>query len=779
MADEFDTYRGDLPPPSPAAHKGFFGRLASGMKYVFTGRSDFFGPGQALPTLLTPEVSREAGLTGRQTDFTTFINLQRYPRSEEPISFSALRNLADSLDILRLVIETRKDQMCKLEWKIKARDGENVPQKRLDELNRFFKRPDNEHSWSLWLRSLLDDHFVIDALTIYPRRSLSGKLVSLDYVDGATIKRVIDETGRTPEPPWPAYQQIIKGQVATDYTWDELIYRPRNLRTYKFYGFSPVEQVLLTVNIALRRAMSQLDHYTEGNVPQALCGVPESWGVEQIRQFQMYFDSLLAGNLALRRRLIFIHGGMKPTFTKDPQLKDEMDEWLARVVCFAFSLPPTPFIRQMNRATAETQQETAQEEGLLPTMDFVKELMDDILELQMDAGDCEFSFEQAPDVDVFTQAQVDEIYVNIGVQTARQIAEARGLTYIEPEEKAEPAHITEQVQPGSEPAQGASASVAQGAKGAGGDSKAKNAKGAPASGKKKGGSAAAQDRGGKLQKADSPRVLKRLDPIPLERPVTKRAARKLKKTLAAFLAKQGKKIGAQLAKTYGKLQKADEKSLLDQAIDDLDLSGWAAIWEPVLEELQDAYGDAALEALLQFGIDDEGITDLAMEQAVEYAKERAAEMVGMRVVDGKLVENPNPKWAITDSTRDMLKNLVAESLEEGPSPKELAAQIAESTAFSAARADMISRTELAMAHSQGAVEGYRQARASGVPVMKEWLDSDGCEECSLNAKAGPIDLDDKFPSGDDAPPAHPNCRCAVSPVVVRQQDVDTGEEPYK
>ncbi|MGC2411735.1 MAG: hypothetical protein WA459_03435, partial [Stellaceae bacterium] len=46
--------------------------------------------------------------------------------------------------------------------------------------------------------------------------------------------------------------------------------------------------------------------------------------------------------------------------------KDEFDEWLARIVCYAFSLPPTAFTRQINRATAETAQESSLAEGLWP-----------------------------------------------------------------------------------------------------------------------------------------------------------------------------------------------------------------------------------------------------------------------------------------------------------------------------------------------------------------------------------------------------------------------------
>jgi SPP1 gp7 family putative phage head morphogenesis protein len=156
-------------------------------------------------------------------------------------------------------------------------------------------------------------------------------------------------------------------------------------------------------------------------------------------------------------------------------------------------------------------------------------------------------------------------------------------------------------------------------------------------------------------------------------------------------------------------------------------------------------------------------------------------MVGMKYdpTTGELIENPNPKWAITDSTRDMLRETISNSLEEGPTVKDLAAAIEDSAAFSADRAELIARTEIATAHNEGSLDGYKAASAAGIAIQKEWLDSDGCDECSENADAGPIDLDDTFPSGDDCPPAHPNCRCAISPVVASEQDVDTGEEPYK
>ncbi len=133
-------------------------------------------------------------------------------------------------------------------------------------------------------------------------------------MDGATIKRFILPNGRTPLPPNPAYQQILKGIQATDYTRDELIYRPRNPRTNKIYGYSPVEQVLTTVNISIRRALNQLSYYTEGNVPDLLFGVPDSWQPDQIKQFQTWWDSLTVGGTKKKGR--FIPGGITPHDTK-------------------------------------------------------------------------------------------------------------------------------------------------------------------------------------------------------------------------------------------------------------------------------------------------------------------------------------------------------------------------------------------------------------------------------------------------------------------------------
>src|SRR5690606_20846326 len=111
----------------------------------------------------------------------------------------------------------------------------------------------------------------------------------------------------------------------------ELLYLMRNRRVHRVYGFSHVEQVITTVLIGLRRQLYQLQYYTEGNIPEALAMVPETWSLDQIKSFQVYWDTMLEGDTAQRRHMKFIPHGLEYYPTKEPKLHDEHDEWLARI----------------------------------------------------------------------------------------------------------------------------------------------------------------------------------------------------------------------------------------------------------------------------------------------------------------------------------------------------------------------------------------------------------------------------------------------------------------
>ena len=72
----------------------------------------------------------------------------------------------------------------------------------------------------------------------------------------------------------------------------------------------------MTVNIALRRQLHQLQYYTEGTVPEALIGVPEAWTPDQIGQFQSYWDALLTDDTATRRHARFVPATISKSFVQ-------------------------------------------------------------------------------------------------------------------------------------------------------------------------------------------------------------------------------------------------------------------------------------------------------------------------------------------------------------------------------------------------------------------------------------------------------------------------------
>lgn len=385
------------------------------------GGKDWFGPMNPMNPVAPAEVA------GRSFDYPVGYNLSPTTRQTELISFSELRNLADGYDLLRMVIETRKDQISTLKFNIVDRKTQLPDEKKGKDIEEFLKYPDKDHDWETWVRALIEDLLVIDAPCCYPRKTIGGKLYSLDLVDGATIKRIIDQSGRTPTPPYPAYSQILKGVPATEYTKEELIYRPRNFRTNRIYGYSPVEQIIATVNIAMRRQFFQLSYYTEGNIPEALISVPESWQPSQIAQFQVMWDTILSGDASSRSKVKFVPPGTTLMEPKKDAIKDEYDEWLARIICFAFSIAPGPFISDQNRATAETLQEQASKEGLLPVQNWLKNFFDYCLMFHFKEPGLEFRWCDIRDFNRERESKIVDTKLKNGTLTQNEARRLDGL----------------------------------------------------------------------------------------------------------------------------------------------------------------------------------------------------------------------------------------------------------------------------------------------------------------------------------------------------------------
>jgi hypothetical protein len=371
----------------------------------------------------------------RRLDFPTGYNLIWTPRAYEPFGFPALRSFSN-VELVRLAIETRKDQIGRLDWQVRTKINRKAradADERINKCEKLLRKPDGVTTFDDWTRLLIEDVLSIDAATIERRFSRGGALIGLDVVDGSTIKVLVDETGRTPQAPLPAYQQVIKGIVWNDLTTRDLIYAPRNRRPGHIYGFGPVEQTIVTINTVIRRQAAQLAHFTDGNIPHGILSVPDGWTPDQVREWQDYLDSRLSGNLAERAKMQSVPNGTKYQQFKEPPIKDEFDEWLARVICYAFNIPPTPFIKQMNRGTAQEDQDRAMEEGLGPLLKWAKRVFDGVIQDDLGFGDLEFEWITVRDIDIEKQARVHDIYLRNGALSVNDVLDDLGRDGIGPE----------------------------------------------------------------------------------------------------------------------------------------------------------------------------------------------------------------------------------------------------------------------------------------------------------------------------------------------------------
>lgn len=201
-----------------------------------------------------------------------------------------------------------------------------------------------------------------------------------------------------------------------------------------------------------------------------------------------------------------------------------------------------------------------------------------------------------------------------------------------------------------------------------------------------------------------------------------------------------------------------------EALEALDLSDLSAL-EPVFaEELEALALAGARQALV--ALDPVGpATGIALpsDAITAWARAHAAALVGRRVLaDGTVIDNPTPGYALDDATRAMLRETIADAFAgDGLTVAQLEQALVETYAFSAERAAVIAQNEVGRALIQGNLAAWR---ASGVVDGVEWIlgDEHVADECDANTGVI-VSLGDAFPSGDEAPPAHPRCACDVLP----------------
>ena len=148
-----------------------------------------------------------------------------------------------------------------------------------------------------------------------------------------------------------------------------------------------------------------------------------------------------------------------------------------------------------------------------------------------------------------------------------------------------------------------------------------------------------------------------------------------------------------------------------------------------------------------------------MQDAINYANKRAAQFI----------------TNMEDETKSRLQKVIGDAIKEKRGIRGLARDLraefdeglardlrAEFDDMTKVRSLVIARTETADSLEAAFMD---RSQAMGV-TGKEWIVHDPCKICQGNADEGVVPIDHIFSSGDERPPAHPNCRCALAPAML-------------
>lgn len=335
-------------------------------------------------------------------------------------TFATLRSFADLYSVVRSVIDLCVGEIVGTEWDVVptktaelAMHGNSKAQddfaKRREVAMKFWSKPDPNYStWQTWMTALLEDFFVLDAMSLYPHPTplrghgpFGSSFASLDVIDGSTIRPLLDVRGGTPTGPNVAYQQYVWGVPRVDlsvpliqdddgitavqvdeFRGDQIMYLPHKVRDWTPYGFSNLERALIPAATGLRRQIYALQFYTEGSIPAVYVTPGDSISTpHQIAQLQRALNNI-AGDQAFKHQVIVLPPGSKTDPQKTISLADQFDQVLAAEVTMAFQKTPmdigiTPRVSAV-QSPSETKEfsqlnsENAQKRGVKPRLEFLK-----------------------------------------------------------------------------------------------------------------------------------------------------------------------------------------------------------------------------------------------------------------------------------------------------------------------------------------------------------------------------------------------------------------------
>ncbi|HQS59665.1 MAG TPA: phage portal protein [Gallionellaceae bacterium] len=369
------------------------------------------------------------------------------------MSFDALRGMVDQTPVLNAVIMTRIRQVqrfCRVQeggtglgFAVKHIDKDHQisqsEQESIKMLNRFFsncgwefnpraRKKLRRDSFSGMMGKAVRDSLVMDSCAIETemKRDRSRGIDGLAVVDGATI-RLTPEGGYKGDDDIFALQ-LVMGAVKTAYTYDDLIYEPRNPRSDIIvggYGLGETELLVRVVTGFLNAMTHNITGFDKNAIPKGVLHLSGDYTQEDLVAFRRYWNSMVKGVNSQWSVPVLVSKDQesKASFEKFGVDYDEMhfSKWmtfLSSLICAIYGMSPSEInfdsfsggnSSPLNGSDTAEKLADSKDKGLRPLLSYFENLFTDYIT-------CDFS-----DKYVFRWAGLDEEDAKVKEERAGKI----------------------------------------------------------------------------------------------------------------------------------------------------------------------------------------------------------------------------------------------------------------------------------------------------------------------------------------------------------------------
>jgi hypothetical protein len=345
-----------------------------------------------------------------------------------------LRRFAET-PIARKAINTIKDRIAGMHWRIQARHGQSLDDlpgaaERVSILVENLHQPNPEDSFRSLIEQVLEDVLVggfgaieID-LTAEAQRPLT-----LWPVDGASIRIRTDWDGNPASPRYVQSTGKFMADAEITLADEDLSYIRLNPRTYTPFGLGKLEVAFETIHEFLS-AHRYAARMASNTVVQYALWVQNLSPQHHERLIRWWQDEIEGTG-----KVPILSVDTKPEVLRfaggtDADLRLEWQEFLIRIIADAFDLPPVllGLERDVNRNTATTQYDDAFRTAVVPVARLLAEhLTRDIISKRLGWSDLEFVFTDVDAPNELEQAQIQQTLIGCGVLTVNEVRRMRGL----------------------------------------------------------------------------------------------------------------------------------------------------------------------------------------------------------------------------------------------------------------------------------------------------------------------------------------------------------------